>query len=88
MKSTINGMFSRSKKSEVCDQMSIPKEAELEVRPGGMLVQKRTSDLNQNSVPFSIKIKVKHASTYHEVRISPHASFGKNANFSFFMLIF
>ncbi|KAK4486440.1 hypothetical protein RD792_009118, partial [Penstemon davidsonii] len=49
-----------------------------EVRPGGMLVQKRNSDSNKNlnSVP-NIKVKVKYGSIYHEVIISSQASFGE-----------
>ncbi|CAI9093941.1 OLC1v1029554C2 [Oldenlandia corymbosa var. corymbosa] len=49
-----------------------------EVRPGGMLVQKRTIDSNQNSnvVPI-IKVRVKYGSSYHEVNISSSASFGE-----------
>lgn len=48
-----------------------------EVRPGGMLVQKRTSDCNQNQIHVpNIKVRVKHGSTYHEVVISSQASFG------------
>lgn len=48
---------------------------EWEVRPGGMLVQKRNSDCNQiNS--NNIKVRVKHGSIYHEVVINSQASFG------------
>ncbi|KAL0331318.1 UNVERIFIED_CONTAM: BAG family molecular chaperone regulator 1 [Sesamum angustifolium] len=49
-----------------------------EVRPGGMLVQRRSSDSNQNSghVP-NIKVRVKYGSSYHEVSISSQASFGE-----------
>lgn len=51
--------------------------AGLELRPGGMLVQKRNSDSNQNSVPVpTIKVRVKYGSSYHEVNISSQASFG------------
>lgn len=52
-----------------------------EVRPGGMLVQKRNIDSNQNFniVPI-IKVRVKYGSSYHEVNISSQASFG---NFHF-----
>ncbi|KAL8543773.1 hypothetical protein ACS0TY_004360 [Phlomoides rotata] len=49
-----------------------------EMRPGGMLVQMRNSDSNQNSNPVpNIKVKVKYASSYHEVVISSQASFGE-----------
>ncbi|XP_047940017.1 BAG family molecular chaperone regulator 3-like isoform X2 [Salvia hispanica] len=46
-----------------------------EVRPGGMLVQKRNSDCN-HIVP-NIKVRVKYGSVYHEVVISSQASFGE-----------
>lgn len=48
-----------------------------EMRPGGMLVQKRTADSDRNSalVP-TIRIRVKHGSIYHEVNISSQATFG------------
>lgn len=51
-----------------------------EVRPGGMLVQKRTPDSDAPAgapVP-AIRVKVKYAGVYHEVYISSQASFGKN----------
>ncbi|KAL6556769.1 hypothetical protein OROHE_006645 [Orobanche hederae] len=49
-----------------------------EVRPGGMLVQKRTSDSNPNSNPVpNIKVKVTYGSSHHQVIISSQASFGE-----------
>ncbi|KAL3498776.1 hypothetical protein ACH5RR_041508 [Cinchona calisaya] len=49
-----------------------------EVRPGGMLVQKRNIDSNQNfSIVPIIKVRVKYGSSYHEVSISSQASFGE-----------
>ncbi|KAI3453655.1 hypothetical protein Pfo_010318 [Paulownia fortunei] len=49
-----------------------------EVRPGGMLVQKRTSDSNQNFNPVpNIKVRVKYGSSYHEVVLRSEASFGE-----------
>ncbi|XP_022881256.1 BAG family molecular chaperone regulator 1-like [Olea europaea var. sylvestris] len=49
-----------------------------EVRPGGMLVQRRSSDYTQNSihVPY-IRVKVKYGRSYHEVNINSQASFGE-----------
>ncbi|XP_076908570.1 BAG family molecular chaperone regulator 1-like [Bidens hawaiensis] len=49
-----------------------------ELRPCGMLVQKRNSDVNQiqNVVP-TIKVKVKYGSSYHEVAIKSQATFGE-----------
>lgn len=49
----------------------------LEVRPGGMLVQKRNSDSDHTSTPVpNIKVKVKYGSSYLEFNISSQASFG------------
>lgn len=52
---------------------------EWEIRPGGMLVQKRTTaDSNHYSVPVSnIKVRVKYGSSCHEISISSQASFGE-----------
>ncbi|XP_047306892.1 BAG family molecular chaperone regulator 1-like [Impatiens glandulifera] len=47
-----------------------------EVRPGGMLVQKRTSDQSPVLIP-TIKVSVKYGSSSHGINISPHASFGE-----------
>jgi hypothetical protein len=58
---------------------------ELEVRPGGMLVQKRDPDSDRTSIPPpTIRIKVKYGSAYHEINISSQATFGK---FSFFLFL-
>lgn len=52
-----------------------------EVRPGGMLVQKRNPDSEGASVPApTIKVRVKHGSSTHEVHISSQATFGKISN--------
>ncbi|KAG5533755.1 hypothetical protein RHGRI_027815 [Rhododendron griersonianum] len=52
-------------------------EGEWELRPGGMLVQKRT-DSDQNRVPPpTIRVRVKYGSNYHEVNISSQSSFGE-----------
>ncbi|XP_060207149.1 BAG family molecular chaperone regulator 3-like [Lycium barbarum] len=49
-----------------------------EMRPGGMLVQKRNSDSNQSSVTVpTIRLKVKYGSSYHEVKMSSQATFGE-----------
>jgi hypothetical protein len=50
-----------------------------EVRPGGMLVQKRTPDSDAPPGPPvpAIRVKVKYAGVYHEVYINSEASFGK-----------
>ncbi|KAF7828316.1 BAG family molecular chaperone regulator 1-like isoform X1 [Senna tora] len=75
--------FSRPKRSNKFndDVVGTTAEAAWELRPGGMLVQKRNSDANRNnSVSLhtsTVKIKVKYGSTNHEIRISSHASFGE-----------
>ncbi|XP_057421997.1 BAG family molecular chaperone regulator 1-like [Lotus japonicus] len=73
-KSTINTMFSKGHGN--------PNVADLELRPGGMVVQKRNSDSDMNQSSSSvfnstIRVKVKYGSSYHEIRTSPHASFGE-----------
>lgn len=52
---------------------------EWEMRPGGMLVQKRTADSDRNTalVP-TIRVRVKYGSIYNEVNISSQATFGNN----------
>lgn len=51
-------------------------EKKLEVRPGGMVVQKRDPNEEQKRPP-SIRVRVKYASVYHEITISSQATFGK-----------
>ncbi|KAF6154416.1 hypothetical protein GIB67_028308 [Kingdonia uniflora] len=53
---------------------------EWEVRPGGMLVQKRTPESEKGvSLPPSptIRVKVKYGSIYHQVYINSQATFGE-----------
>lgn len=53
-----------------------------ELRPGGMLVQKRTPDSDRESTPApTIRVRVKYESTYHEISISSQATFGKDPFF-------
>ncbi|KAM7504711.1 hypothetical protein LguiB_003615 [Lonicera macranthoides] len=55
-------------------------ESEWEVRPGGMLVQKRNPDSDQNHrvpPPPTIRVRVKYGSVYHEINISSEATFGQ-----------
>ncbi|XP_073016569.1 BAG family molecular chaperone regulator 2-like [Primulina eburnea] len=48
-----------------------------ELRPGGMLVQKRT-EADQNHVPPPpIRVRVKYGSVYHEIHINSQATFGE-----------
>nr|ACU18631.1 unknown [Glycine max] len=70
-------MFPRGRRSDIGGHGNT-NVAEWELRPGGMLVQKRNLDLNQNSASKStIKVKVKYSSSYHQIQISSHASFGE-----------
>ncbi|KAI3519509.1 hypothetical protein L1887_08688 [Cichorium endivia] len=51
---------------------------EWEVRPGGMLVQKRDPNDEQTRVPPpTIRVRVKYGSIYHEISISSQATFGE-----------
>ncbi|MBA0610782.1 hypothetical protein Godav_011571 [Gossypium davidsonii] len=51
---------------------------DLELRPGGMLVQKRNPDSDRNSIPPpTIRVRVKYGSIYHEISISSQATFGE-----------
>lgn len=49
-----------------------------EVRPGGMFVQRRTSDYDKSSnLDPKIKVRVKYGSSYHAITtLSSHAKFG------------
>ncbi|XP_076936156.1 BAG family molecular chaperone regulator 3-like [Bidens hawaiensis] len=51
---------------------------EWEVRPGGLLVQRRDPNEEQNRVPPpTIRVRVKYGSVYHEVNIGSQATFGE-----------
>ena len=60
---------------------------EWEMRPGGMLVQKRDPDAAVATGPL-IKIKVSHGLFGHDVSVSAHATFGKfnRSTVAFFFL--
>jgi hypothetical protein len=63
----------------------VPKEEVWEVRPGGMLVQKRSPDADPppGGAPVpTIRVKVKFNGVYHEIYINSQASFGNNASSS------
>lgn len=74
-------MMRMSKKSSTFAPMAKEPAAagdEWEVRPCGMLVQKRSQQSESSSVPASvIRIRVKYGSAYHEIYISPQATFGE-----------
>lgn len=68
--------------SESSDSGSIGSEqVEWELRPGGMLVQKRDPDSDGDRAASIIKLRVKYGSSLHEIHISPQAAFGKNPLF-------
>ncbi|KAL9240422.1 hypothetical protein vseg_014645 [Gypsophila vaccaria] len=49
-----------------------------ELRPCGMLVQKRVDEADQNiKPPPTIRVRVKHGSIYHDVHINSQATFGE-----------
>lgn len=71
------------------DSGNEPRTMEWEMRPGGMLVQRRIADSDRNSVPPpTIRVRVKYGSTYHEVNISSQATFGNNKKNYFIFLKF
>ncbi|KAL4555161.1 hypothetical protein LXL04_037772 [Taraxacum kok-saghyz] len=52
-----------------------------EVRPGGMLVQKRDPDAETNRIPPpTIRVRVKYGSIYHEININSQATFDNSDN--------
>ncbi|KAG2408275.1 hypothetical protein LR48_Vigan01g223100 [Vigna angularis] len=70
-------MFSSSRRGDIVGHGNTD-ISEWEVRPGGMVVQKRSPDVNQNFTSKStIKVRVKYGSSYHHIQISSHASFGE-----------
>ncbi|KAK1441485.1 hypothetical protein QVD17_07414 [Tagetes erecta] len=75
-------MRSRSTQVISMDRSSLPvtgdPDNEWEVRPGGMLVQKRDPDSDTNRVPPpTIRVRVKYGSVYHEISINSQATFGE-----------
>ncbi|KAJ4950287.1 hypothetical protein NE237_027119 [Protea cynaroides] len=54
-----------------------PKPQDWELRPGGMLVQKRNPDSDGASVAPTIRVKVKYGSSYHEIYVNSEATFGE-----------
>ncbi|XP_027366030.1 BAG family molecular chaperone regulator 1-like [Abrus precatorius] len=71
-------MKMRNMTNEVSTMNGNSGSMEWEMRPGGMLVQRRTAESERNSVPPpTIRVRVKYGSTYHEVNISSQATFGE-----------
>ena len=65
--------------SPMKEAAAVPKEEVWEVRPGGMLVQKRSPDADPppGGAPVpTIRVKVKFNGVYHEIYINAQASFG------------
>ena len=65
--------------SPMKEAAAVPKEEVWEVRPGGMLVQKRSPDADPppGGAPVpTIRVKVKFNCVYHEIYINAQASFG------------
>lgn len=56
---------------------SVASENEWELRPSGMLVQKRNPDSENCPPPPTIRVRVKYRSVYHEINISSQATFGE-----------
>nr|AQX44254.1 hypothetical protein [Phalaenopsis equestris] len=55
----------------------VNEQSKWEVRPCGMLVQKRSSEEGAAAVPVpTFRLRVKHGSIYHEIYISSQATFG------------
>ncbi|KAJ8766166.1 hypothetical protein K2173_021683 [Erythroxylum novogranatense] len=78
MTSKVKGMFELATRSSFNGGRTKNID-DLEVRPGGMLVQRRSSEADQIS-PVSIptiKVRVKYDSSYHDIHISSQASFGE-----------
>lgn len=65
------------KKCVGADHQGSMNPKELEIRPGGMLVQKRDSSSSNSNQTSTIKVRVKYGSTYHDISISCQASFGE-----------
>ncbi|CAO2170106.1 unnamed protein product [Urochloa humidicola] len=66
--------------SPTMKEKELPKEEVWEVRPGGMLVQKRSPDADPppGGAPVpTIRVKVKFNGVYHEIYINAQASFGE-----------
>ncbi|RWW44830.1 hypothetical protein BHE74_00049379 [Ensete ventricosum] len=55
---------------------------EWEVRPGGLLVQKRVPEADPSAPPVApvVCVKVKHGAANHEILISSQATFGEDPN--------
>lgn len=76
MKKRSNGYGKMSESSTVTASSTSREEAvEWEMRPGGMLVQKR-SDIKDVSAP-NIRLRVVYGALRHEISVNSQATFGK-----------
>lgn len=82
--SILKSMMKTSKRSKQKASQEIEVAIDWEVRPGGMLVQKRVvgSDPGCVAAPI-IKFKVSHESYHHHISLPSHSTFG-NPLLSFF----
>ncbi|XP_059298819.1 BAG family molecular chaperone regulator 1-like [Lycium ferocissimum] len=71
MKTKVTGM------PPVINGSSVAGENEWELRPSGMLVQKRNPDSENRPAPPTIRVRVKYRSIYHDINISSQATFGE-----------
>lgn len=71
MKTRTTGML------PIMNGSSVGSENEWELRPSGMLVQKRNPDSENRPPPPTIRVRVKYRSVYHEINISSQATFGE-----------
>ncbi|XP_010483934.1 PREDICTED: BAG family molecular chaperone regulator 2-like isoform X1 [Camelina sativa] len=62
-------------KMQIGTTATTPGDGELELRPGGMVVQKRTDQIS--NVPRVIRVRVKYGSVHHEISINSQSSFGE-----------
>ncbi|RWW32496.1 hypothetical protein GW17_00002826 [Ensete ventricosum] len=64
--------------SPIKESPAAEKVAGWEVRPGGLLVQKRDPDADAAAAPVpTIRVKVKYGAVYHEAYVSSQATFGE-----------
>ncbi|KAG9141990.1 hypothetical protein Leryth_009342 [Lithospermum erythrorhizon] len=71
-----NGRSNNSNNSKVCDNTKVNNgEIKWELRPGGMLVQKR--DCGKNDGEAMITIKVSTVSQWHDIPIQSTSTFGE-----------
>ena len=73
-KSNLYGRMSESSNNMSLSSTSIEEEIEWEMRPGGMLVQKRTQNADV-SAPY-IRLYVAYGAVRYEISVNSRATFG------------